>query len=323
MKMFTANKKEINLTIKPVSLIITGQIKSRLAIVGGVSKLVENLAMFKNLNPENEIIISTFEGEQIDMLTKIIDKLILNQDPGQDNFRTQPWPISRNFPKESSNYTRMFKTAISGLSASKNKFVIKTRIELIPEDSIFFEIWLSSIMDKIEVNANKIGFFTEHYNGINFSIDGTIGTLPATLLVGEKQNLINIYVESLNNWEKYFTTLTRKRFLFPVTDEQILGLSFLKNLKLFDYTMRITKIKRYYLSIHLIRALQQVENKNFVYTKYSDSGFTKNYFLGTSHIKVPRELHYDSKIYIIQKVIVIVLKRLKHAARRVKSGLVK
>jgi hypothetical protein len=319
--MFSVEEKKTNFVTEPVSLIITGQIKSRLGRVGGASTLVENLSMFKNLNPKNEVIFSTFEGEQVKQLNKIVDKLIINFDPGQDNYRTQPWPISRKFPKQSSNYTRMFKTAVTGLSASKNKYVIKTRIELVPENSIFFTNWLSNILNEIGVNPGKIGIFVEHYNGVNFSIDGTIGTLPSTLLVGEKQNLLNIYLEALDNWQKHFTILTSKKFLFPVTDEQILGLSYLKNLDYFDQTKIINKIKRYYISLRLIRALQRVENNQLIYTKYNESGFTKNYFIGTSYIKVPKKLYYSSRVYITRRVIIIILKRLRHITRRIKSGL--
>ena len=319
--MFSVEEKKTNFVTEPVSLIITGQIKSRLGRAGGASKLVENLSMFKRLNPKNEVIFSTFEGEQVTQLKAIVDNLIINYDPGQDNFRTQPWPISRKFPKKSANYTRMFKTAVTGLSASKNKYVIKTRIELVPENSIFFTNWLSYVLSEIDVNPSKIGLFAEHYNGVNFSIDGTIGTLPSTVLVGEKQNLLNIYLEALDNWEKHFTILTNKKFLFPVTDEQILGFSYLKNLNYFDQTKIINKIKRYYISPKLIRALQRVENNQLIYTRYSESGFTKNYFKGSSYIKVPEKLYYSSHVYIIRRVIIIILKRLKHITRRVKSGL--
>lgn len=320
---YKIQKKFNDLDIKPISLVITGQIKSRIEIAGGVEKIAENLNNFKKLHSENEIIISTFDGQQVSQIDEIVDITIINTDPGPDYFRVQPWPIAKKKSDKSANYTRMFTTAISGLSACKNIIVIKTRIELIPEDCNKFRNWLSICTNGIEENSNNVGLFTEHYNGIIFSIDGTLGTLPATLLISEKSNLLKIYTRSKQTWDKHFLTYTRKKFLFPVIDEQILGLSYLSIIGNFKQDNVIHKIKRYYISRELIIAIQKTEKYNLIFTKYSESGFTKNYFVGSSYITIPDNLNSQSRLQIIFALIIIVLKRYKHLSRRLRIGLKK
>jgi len=320
---YKIQEKFNDLHIKPISLVITGQVKSRIEIAGGLEKVAENLNNFKKIHSENEIIISTFNGQQVSQIDEISDITIINSDPGPDYFRVQPWPIANRKSNQSANYSRMFTTAISGLSACKNTIVIKTRIELIPDDCTKFKDWLSICIDGIGENSNRVGLFIEHYNGIIFSIDGTLGTLPATLLIAEKSTLLEIYTRSKQMWDRNFLAYTRKKFLFPVTDEQILGLSYLSIVANFNLDSVINKVKRYYISRELISAIQKTEKYKLVYTKYSESGFTKNYFAGSSYIKVPSTLNYQSRLQTIFALIIVVLKRYKHMSRRMTIGLKK
>lgn len=304
-----------------VSLVITGQIKSRLEIVGGAPKVVRNLEQFKKLNEENEVVISTFEEEFDSGIFNAADRVVISKDPGPDEFKVHRWPIGDKSKRNNTNYSRIFTTAIAGISVTKNQLIIKTRIELIPDEFGEFIKWLEFCAGGLDENSKRIAVFSEHYQGIHFSIDGTLPTLPGTLLAGEKDNLLEVYKRAKVMWDKNYKVFTRNTLLFPVVDEQILGIAFLQMNCGFNLEDNTRRVKRYFVSFKLIKSILICEREYLIYTSYRDSGFSKNYFKGTSHIKVPQNFGRNGAFYTIPLLVLVIAKRFVHIQRRVIRGI--
>ena len=300
-----------------ISLLITGQIKSREMNDDLNLQLFQAYKIMKDLNSKNEIVISTYKNEIKGIDKANFDKLVLNKDPGPDNFRVSPWPIGRKSQRFATNYSRIFTTAISGLKECQNNIVIKTRIELIPRDLSKFKEWIEYITTQIDGDSNaRIAFLTEHYNGVAFSIDGTLGTLPNTIQIAEKEILLDLWSSSLVFWQKNFKTLTRKTLLFPITDEQIVGLNYLALFCGFPISRELKKLRRYYFSLTLTKAIIKAENEHYIWTKYSDSGLSVNRFKGTLTIITPKIIKLNGKTEIAKKLGIIKLKKYRHILRR-------
>jgi hypothetical protein len=308
--------------MKAFSLVISGQIKSRIDSEGGVQALEQAFKCIKSINLNNELVISTFEGEINKKYEKFIDKIIINKDPGPDHFKVYPWPIGNEQNRYFTNYSRLFTTTISGISASKNDLIIKTRIELLPIKKIEFEKWLDKILKSLyKVKTPRIAFFAEHYNGIGFSIDGTLGTLPNTLQIGQKQILLDTWNTSQKFWYTNKKILTRKAVKFPITDEQIVGLNFLYLYCGFNINSEISKLKRYYFSSDLVTAILRAEKNMFIWTKYSQSGIASNKFSGSLKVVTPIDIKINSSLTLFSKIFILKLKKYKHITRRIFQGL--
>ena len=106
--------------------------------------------IIKLIDDSNEIIISTYANELPRELEKYIDTVVYVKDPGPDNFRTTSFPIGTKSSRSMSNITRMCMTSIIGIQKAKHDIVIKSRVELIPEDHYKFKDWYESIEAKIE-----------------------------------------------------------------------------------------------------------------------------------------------------------------------------
>lgn len=309
----------------PISFLITGLIKSKLDGIGGLETLRKAHIILKDLDQSNELIISTYESELNEDIIKCVDKIVINNDPGVDRFRISPWPIGKNSNRYEANYKRIFETTISGLHKAQNDLVIKSRVELLPENFNYFRIWIESLTESITSSTEpKIAFLTEHYNGIIFSIDGTLGTLPNTLQFSRKEVLLETWLQARDFWLKNYRYLTRPSIFFPITDEQIVGLSYLKlfaNLSINDADIK--RFKRYYFSKSLVNSILFAEKNLFIWALYKNSGLTINRFKGTYLIDTSsiNELIINANLkIIIRKIVKLKLKKYRHIIRRIVSG---
>jgi hypothetical protein len=181
---------------------------------------------------------------------------------------------------------------------------------------------------ELVVNSDKpvIGFFTEHYNGFIFSIDGTLGTLPSTLQIARKEVLLDIWSTAQRIWQQNFKDLTRRTIIFPVTDEQIVGMSYLYLYSNFPVFSHVRKIKRYYNSVSLMKTIIHAEKYLFIWARYYKSGFTKNRFIGTYHIAVPGNLSYPNQgilLFYFLRLVTLKIKKIRHILRRLLLGIKK
>ena len=81
------------------------------------------------------------------------------------------------------------------------------------------------------------------------------------------------------------------------------------------------KLRRNYISLPLIKSVLNAENNLFIWSKYNMSGFTLNYIKGSSFIKTPEDMSSKGKIRFLKKILIVLLKRVKHHYRRYLLGL--
>ena len=305
-----------------ISLVISGQISDRLSANGvNLENIIQSFILFKKTNEQNEIIVSTYINQTPQELIKYIDRLIINEDPGPDMFRVSPWPIGPNSKRNLHNWTRFYNTTYSGVKAAKNRIVIKTRIEILPKiDSQFFNFYEEVMENFQQESIPKLGFFIEHYTGIFFSLDGQLGHIPGMLQIGEKKVLENLWLNAMEFWIKNNKILTRRIIRHPLTGEQILGFVFLNMYCNFPLLRKLFMLRKYYISRDLIKSTLIAEKNNFVYFEYKKSGFSNYVYPGTIEIKTPDNLYSQEQTNLGRRLVIILLKRVKHLSRRYYQG---
>jgi hypothetical protein len=303
----------------PASLVISGLVKSRFKNESSLLEIKKSLSKFKQLNPKNEIIFSTYEGEIPDCLGELINIIIINKDPGEDKYKSNPWPVNK-IGKSSNNISRILQTNKNGIAAASNEIVFKTRIELIPEQFILFEKWFDKICNDIyNSNLPKIALLTEHFSGISFSIDGVVGGIPDTLQIARREVLLNLWTASDNFWQTCFVKITTKK-IFPLTSEQVLGFSFLKLFCGFNLDNKIDKLHKYYFSHELLVSQIYAEKKLYLLCDYKLAGLTRNYFSGTYFINTNRKFNLENKSQLVLSIFYLLLKQIKHIVRKFYKG---
>ncbi len=242
--------------MQTITLLVAGPIRSRLTTGFTLQDLENSLKVFKIAVPAGRIVISTYEGEFPMEFCSLVDSIVINRDPGHDYFYPNPWPIAGNNGGNSANYKRLMTSTLEGIKASDEGFLIKTRVELLPKNMEVFSTWLWKCSKEFESNLTlKIGFFLEHYSGVCFSINGLLGGVPDTLQVGRKADLLRIWEKASFFWDKHSSILTRKSKRFPLTSEQLIGMSFLDEFYGFTMEKRVRRLDRYYRSLFLVRAI--------------------------------------------------------------------
>lgn len=308
--------KAKNYTREPISMVITGLIKGRMINELNLEKIISSLILFKEINPQNEIIISTYRNETPKALLKYIDRVVVNNDPGPDIFINDRWRMfGSQITPAVNNYTRFFLLNYNGIKLCTNNLVLKTRIEMLPGDS-------NQLIDLIEqyiVSRNQdvpqIGFFTEHYSGVRFSIHGILGEIPGTIQIGSKKTLESIYRESLTFWLNQKQKLIKEHRHVLIV-EQILGLNFLFLFCEFPLYSEIHKLNKYYISFKLVKSLISAEEKNFRFLSLKESGFTLYKYQGTKYIKTPNDIYRISRAKIALKLVIVIGKKYKHMVRK-------
>lgn len=307
--------------MEAISLVISGPIKSRINRGINLEATEIYLRKFLSLNKFNEVIISTYGDELEPVLSKIATKIIINTDPGPDLYRVIPWPMHSISVRQSSNLSRMLLTTCAGLEVARNEFVIKTRVELLPTDSFNSTKIIDELLYEFYTKKElKLGILKEHYSGLKYSVDGTLGGIPDTFQIGRKDTLIDIWQSSKKFWFDNYNTLTNKSFAFPISSEQLLGYTFFSLYADFKVSKKITWLKRSYVSFQLLKSIKYSENNYFKFLKYDEVGLSKNYFKGTVHI---RSKSFNSRIGFFNKTAEIVwvfLKKTKHFLRRFRKG---
>jgi hypothetical protein len=306
--------------MRPFTFVLAGPISSRFYKGINLQSLIEMCSIIKLIDQKNEIIVSTYPNEIPEELEKLVDLVIIVEDPGADYLRAGPWPIGPKIRRSMSNTTRMYLSSINGIQRATNEVVIKSRVELVPENIEQFRIWYTTAEQ--EVSEGKIGFFIESYEGINFSISGALGHLPDILQFGTKNTLLRVWEDSLLFWNTNKKILTRRTIRYPLGSEQILGLSYLSYYHDFNIEDKVRKLRKNYFSFKLIQKILRAEKTSYIWTSYKNSGFSVNYFQGLIGIKIPSNILYKSKRDLVRRLILVFLKKIKHHYRRLYVGLV-
>ena len=104
---------------KDISIIVQGPITSSSTFdlnQGGTKEVLSNI---RNIFPDSEIILSTWEGSDIDFLS--FDRVIFNKDPGATVYSVN----NNNY-----NVNRQIVSTLSGLKLASRPYAIKTRTDV-------------------------------------------------------------------------------------------------------------------------------------------------------------------------------------------------
>lgn len=308
--------------MQTITLLIAGPVRSRLSKGFTLQDLENALKVFKVASPSGKIVVSTYEGEFPPELYGLTDLIVTNQDPGSDYFQPNPWPIAASRRGSSANYKRLLTSTLAGLKGCSEGFVIKTRVELLPRETEVFSAWLHKCSAEFEANSTiKIGFFLEHYSGICFSINGLLGGVPDTLQVGRRKDLLRIWETASLFWEKHSTALTRKSKRFPLTSEQLIGMSFLYEFYGFNIEKRVLRLGRYYRSLGLVRAILKSEREAIFWSSYKGSGFESEYLMKSFSLDLSNFYIPKNFWTLFKKLSLVQAKTVYHHYRRYLVGI--
>jgi hypothetical protein len=303
----------------PVSIVVSGLISSRVNRGINFNQVNKFFEDFDKANKGNEIIVSTYNNEMNFLNITSNMKVIINKDPGINIYRNSLWKFNKKVIRYESNLSRMLTTTLSGLSSATNKYVIKTRIELIPTDIKYFYEWLEPLINNMDSsNLPQIAFLKEHYSGISHSIDGTIGGIPDTFQIAKTEILQTIWSQSKEIWDENFSKFTNHKIRLPITSEQLIGYSYLSLYTNFRIEDKIRKLTRGYISLSLLRSIIYSEKYLFYFLPYKETDLSKNYFKGTYSIRFIEFNSKSQKINIFLRLTIVYLKKSKHYLRRFK-----
>ena len=305
----------------PISMVIPGLMHGRLGGELNIDHIISTFKMFKSINPNNEIIVSTYKNEIPRPILKYIDKIIINDDPGPDIFIPDRWMLTRQKINPSpNNFSRFFLTNYSGIRACKNQLVLKSRIEMMPSNPSLLINLIEEYLNSQASTITALGFFIEHYSGIFHSTDGVIGGIPGTVQLGSKYTLEELYFQAMKFWQSNQKILTRRANRHIITTEQILGLNFLYLFYGFPLNSIVDDLNKYYASPKLIRYILKAEVNSFKFLSLKRSGFVLHKYQGTLLIDTPASLDRNLHKKIIVKLTIVFLKRYKHMFRRFRSS---
>lgn len=202
---------------KNFALLICGQVLSRVK----QANYGELIAWLKESRKNfSEIIISTWEKEVNSEIESLIDRLVINKDPGPDKLIKD---LKYN------NKTRHFVQAISGINASNSEYIFRARVEFYKmtqeiinpiNSKIIFDILKQ---DKIKLVCPAPGTLSAQKNGCPFF-------LSDTLIIAKKLNLETWYSTMLNDYNLYKTFWDNNhKIVESFAVEQILGLTLVQD----------------------------------------------------------------------------------------------
>jgi hypothetical protein len=282
------------------TLVVAGPVKSRCS----QKDLIRKMAALKELQKKEKlkIIFSTYADEIPELYTKNNFKLLINKDPGLDIFSAGQ--ITRNT-------SRLIRTSVAGINLVETKYSIKTRIELIPEEENFHEfISMCNSFETRSKNANiKVGFLTEHYYGPLRPNKGVHTWIPDTFQIMRKSDMFELWSKAQNIWELNKNFWHKKHVVFPITNEQIIGLSFYSLINENISETNLKNFQRYSCVLKLIKMNIKAEVDNFIYFKFNKSGLSTSR-LNKSLKSNSRDLFVDdTELKLIMRF--IILQRIK------------
>jgi len=254
---------ELNFRQKLLSnctLLISGPLLSRV----GEDQLIERFSLLSELKNEFglRILISTYHDELSLSLRNYQFSFILNNDPGEDYIVTGQNIFRKETNRVTRNTTRMLSTTSKGLSEVDTKYVVKTRVEILPSKIEFAHALHQLILD--DQKSRVIVFLAEHYTGLTYSEKKPLLLwVPDTFQIMRTKDCAQLWAGALVLWRDYKTYFVGKSLNIDLANEQILGLALVhKFIKPMSKT-RLRNFHRYQSSIRFIKANLKFESYMF------------------------------------------------------------
>jgi hypothetical protein len=227
-----------------LSYVISGPIKSRALDDTWKRSLIKLALELKNLDPNNQLIISTYPTE-VSPSNDI--EIVFNLDPGPDDYTSR----EKKRKRETGNASRMFHTTLAGLMISKCEWTIKSRIELIP-NSVDIEAHLKNvakIIDELNLKKKPAGaFLIKSFGGSVLTSHGTVLAFPDTFQIMKTPDIQELWRDAQNIFEEERKNLEKNNF--PLKIEQFMGQAFMR---LSDNSINYRFSTRYYFNKQIFK----------------------------------------------------------------------
>lgn len=259
-------------TLSDVTLVIAGPVKSRQTEL----ELIEKIKHLQYLIDKTglSVIFSTYEFElSMNILKSPNLEIIINEDPGSDQANLNGTYLKT---PDYRNTSRMLISTLAGVKKVKTKYTVKTRIELMPVNDKFIKICTESI-DILKNNEKAVLFLGNHYRGIgiqNYHKSGQLGWLPDTFQIMRTTEIVNVWQNAFYIWDKNKKYWLSRKTVYPVSNEQIIGISYIQCRSNFQQKFKIQKFHRYTLSVRMLYFQYRLEKSSFRALNYEDSGLS-------------------------------------------------
>lgn len=296
---------------KNFTLLICGQILSRVKdenydeLINWLKQSRKNFA---------EIIISTWENEVNIEIKSLIDKLIINKDPGPDKLiRGQGY----------NNKTRHFMQAISGINASNSKYIFRARVEFYKMTQEIINMPNSRIITKI-LDENQIKLICPAPGTLSAQKNGCPLFLSDTLIIANKLNLVSWYETMLNNYNLYKNSWDKDfNFVESFAIEQMLGLALAQDFSNQKINAKeANKLNKIYVSKKLYLSINKYFPKHVLLFNHNILGINSGRFLNMceDYNDKPGYITLKFKPYLIFRALgvrYIIKKNLSNLFRRI------
>lgn len=292
---------------KKFTLLICGQILSRVED----KNYSELIAWLKESRKYfDEIIISTWDNEVNSEIITLIDKLVINNDPGPD----RP-PRGQTYNNKSRHFTQV----ISGLNACNSKYIFRTRVEFYKMTQEIVNPVNSKIMIEI-LEQSKIKIICPAPGTLSAQKNGCPFFLSDTTIIAEKLNLVKWYKSMLdfhNLYKKYWDK--DRNFIESFGVEQILGLALVQDFSEEELLIKeIKKFNRIFISRKMYSNIKKFYPENVLLFNPNILGIQGGRWLNMreDYINKPKFMKLQFKSYLIFRVLGV-----KYAIRKNMSNL--
>jgi len=188
-----------------IGILICGPIVNRANYRDAAESINRLLRHLLIRHPENSVTVVTYaEDFQTLASSNLLDsriKLVCHQDPGPDkDFYTEK--------KGYSNISRLLKLGISGLTLESNPWCLKTRVELLPKNSLLacenYVTRLYELLDKMKTTRQyDSAILLEDHAGVSNFRKANLASFPDTWVLMQTTSLVSLYKQSLQIWERW------------------------------------------------------------------------------------------------------------------------
>jgi hypothetical protein len=295
---------------KNFTLLICGQILSRVKD----ENYSDLISWLKNSRKNfAEIIISTWENEVNTEIETLIDRLVINKDPGPDrSIRDQKY----------NNKSRHFIQAISGINASNSKYIFRARIEFYKMTQDIISLPNIRILNKI-LEENQIKLICPAPGTLSAQKNGCPFFLSDTLIIAKKLNLVTWYESMFNDFNLYKNSWDKDhKFVEAFAIEQILGLALVQDFSKEKVEKKeANKLNKIYIPKKLYRKIEKYFPKHILLFNPNILGINGGRFLNM-HAEYNNKPNYMSmrfKPYLIFRILgvkYIIRKKLSNFFRK-------
>ncbi len=200
--------KHSRIESKDITVVVQGPI---------VDKTLQTLKSIKKQLPDSHIILSTWEGSNVEALSGLYNEVIFNKDPGTQIFDTY-------YPHIKNNVNRQIISTFAGVKQAKTKYVLKFRTDILLLSDSFLN-YFNKYQKNLLVNSRCVfkrvlvpSIYTRNPKASNYMFHGS-----DIAMFGTREDLYNIWDQPFQD-EEYF----EEGVLWQYFPEQYIYINFIR-----------------------------------------------------------------------------------------------